>query len=98
VAKRRVSLVMNARELDEIDRDIFEIRQYIGHQRDIIRQLTDGSYAQAVLQAQGALSVLEEKLQELLARRKTLLDDFRRPRASSKPAGNDEPGRRSGGA
>ena len=89
---------MTARELNEIDRDVFEVRQYIGHQRDIIHQLTDDGHTQAILQAKEALRVLEDKLQALLVRRKVMLDEFRRPRASSKPAGSDEPGRRSGGA
>ena len=91
------SSVMTARELNEIDREIFEVRQYIGHQRDVIRQLTDGGHMQAIPQAQEALRLLEDKLQALLIRRKAMLDEFRRPRASSKPAGSDEPGRRSGG-
>jgi len=89
--------MMNARELNDIDRDVFEVRQYIGHHRDIIRQLTDAGHTQAVPQAQEALCLLEDKLKELLVRRKAMLDEFRRPRASSKPSGSDEPGRRSGG-
>jgi hypothetical protein len=88
---------MNARELNEIDRDVFEVRQYIGHQRDVIRQLTDGGHMQAIPQAQATLRLLEDKLQALQISRKALLDEFRRPRASSKPAGSDESGRRSGG-
>jgi len=89
---------MSARELNEIDRNVFEVRQYIGHQRDIIRQLTHGGQMQVIPQAQEALRALEEKLQELLVRRKAMLDEFRRPRASSRPSGNNKPGRRSGGA
>ena len=77
--------MMIARELNEIDRDVFEVRQYIGHQRDIIRQLTDGGHMQAIPQAQEALRVSEDKLQALLARRKAMLDELRRSRASSKP-------------
>jgi Mg2+ and Co2+ transporter CorA len=98
LVKQRRSLKMTARALNDIDRDVFEVRQYIGHQRDVIRQLADGGHMQALPQAQETLRLLEDKLQALLMRRKVMLDEFRRPRASSKPAGSEEPGRRSGGA
>jgi hypothetical protein len=89
---------MTARQLNEIDREVFELRQYIEAERDIIRQLTDGGHTEALLQAQEALRPLEEKLQALLVRRKLILEELRRPRASSIAGGSDEPGRRSGGA
>jgi hypothetical protein len=81
---------MNARELNEIDRDILEIRQYVEHQRDVIRQLATGGHSQAIPEAQKAL--------ELLARRKTVLQDFRRPRAPTIASDPDGPDRQSGGA
>jgi Mg2+ and Co2+ transporter CorA len=89
---------MNARELNEIDRDILEIRQYVEHQRDVIRQLATGGHSQAIPEAQKALEELQVKLQALLARRKTVLQDFRRPRAPSIASDPDGPDRQSGGA
>jgi hypothetical protein len=46
---------MTARDLNEVDRDIFEIRQYIEHQRDVIRLLNDGGHSQSVPQAEDTL-------------------------------------------
>jgi hypothetical protein len=82
LVKQRRSLKMTARELNDIDRDVLEVRQYIGHQRDVIRQLADGGHMQALPQAQETLRLLEDKLQALLMRRKAILDEFRRPRPS----------------
>jgi hypothetical protein len=73
------SSVMTARELYEIDREIFELRQYVGRQREVIRQLTDAGHTESLLQAQEALRPLEEKLQALMARRKVVLRDVRQP-------------------
>jgi hypothetical protein len=88
--------VMSARELNEIDRDILEIRQYVEHQREVIRQLATGGQSQAIPKAQKALEELQVKLQGLLARRRALLQDLRRP--SSIASDSDGPDRQSGGA
>jgi hypothetical protein len=88
---------MTARELNEIDREIFELRQSIDSQRDLIRHLTDAGHTESLLQAQEALRPLEEKLHALMARRKVVLEDLRRPRASSIGGGSVEPDRSSGG-
>jgi Mg2+ and Co2+ transporter CorA len=89
---------MNARELNEIDRDILEIRQYVEHQRDVIRQLATGGQSQAIPEAQKGLEDLQVKLEALLARRKAILQDIRRPRASSIASDPDGSDRQSGGA
>jgi hypothetical protein len=88
--------VMSARELNEIDRDILEVRQYVEHQREIIRQLATGGQSQAIPEAQKALDELQVKLQGLLARRRALLQDLRR--TSSIASDSDGPDRQSGGA
>jgi hypothetical protein len=74
---------MTARELNEIDREVFDLRQYIETQRAAMRQQIDAGHPESLLQAQEALRPLEEKLQALMVRRKVILEDLRRPRARS---------------
>jgi hypothetical protein len=74
---------MVARELNEIDREIFELRQFVEAQQLLIQQLTGAGHTKSLLQAQEALRPLEEKLQELMVRRKVILEDLRRARTSS---------------
>ena len=81
---------MTARELNEIDREVFDLRQYIETQRAAMRQQIDAGHPESLLQAQDALRPLEEKLQALMVRRKVILEDLRRPRARS--GGSNEGG------
>jgi hypothetical protein len=74
---------MAARELNEIDREIFELRQFVEAQQLLIQQLTGAGNTEFLLQAQEALRPLEEKLQELMVRRKVILEGLRRARTSS---------------
>lgn len=73
---RRFFHDMKARELNKIDRDILEIRQYAEHQRDVVCQLAAGGSTQAIPEAQKTLEELQAKLQELHARRKAVLQDI----------------------
>ena len=79
---------MNARKLNEIDRDILEIRQYVEHQRDVIRQLATGGQSQPIPEAQKALEELQVKLEALLGRRKAAgFIDYKRSRWTRPPVG-----------
>jgi len=71
---------MKARELDEIDREVFELRQHVEARRQAMRRHIDAGHREPLLQAEEALRPLEEKLQALMARRKVIVEDLRRPR------------------
>ena len=78
---------MSARELNQIDRQIAEVRQQIKEQKALIRRFEQENETADVTQAGVALRVLENELSRLLDRRLTILGQYRRSRATSKSSG-----------
>jgi len=76
---------MSARDLDEVDRQIAEVRQQIKDQKAIIHRLERENETAGVTQAGVALRVLKNRLSRLLERRVVILGRLRRPRATSRP-------------
>jgi hypothetical protein len=87
---------MIVRDLNEVDRQIAETRTQIKCQRWTVHNFEkEGQTADAV-QAGVLLKVLEDSLTTLLERRRNILQQLRRPRASSRPQIAERPKRRSG--
>jgi uncharacterized coiled-coil protein SlyX len=71
---------MAARDLNNINKQIFETRQHIDRQREVIQKFYEGSQIQAIPQAEDQLKTLEDRLGSLEERRHALLDQLRRRR------------------
>jgi hypothetical protein len=78
---------MSARDLNQIDRQIAEVRQQIKEQKALIRRFEQENETADVTQAGVALRVVENELWRLLDRRLTILGQFRRSRAISRSSG-----------
>lgn len=78
---------MSARDLNQTDRQIAEVRQQIKDQKALIRRFEQENETADVTQAGVALRVLENELSRLLDRRLTILRQFRRSRATSRSGG-----------
>jgi hypothetical protein len=89
---------MIARDLNEIDRQIAEVRQQIEEQRGIIQRFEQEHQTADATQAGVLLKVLEDDLSLLLQRRIATLSRARRPRAKSSPGHAIDPHRRSRGS
>jgi septal ring factor EnvC (AmiA/AmiB activator) len=87
---------MIARDLNDIDRRIAEVRQQIKEQKALIRGFEQHNDIADATQAGVGLRVLEDELSRLLARRVAILGRFRRPRSAAKP-GSARRGTRSTG-
>jgi hypothetical protein len=77
---------MSARDLDEVDRQIAEVRERIKEQKAVIHRLEQENETAGVTQAGVALRVIENRLSRLLERRAAVLGRLRRPRATSRPS------------
>jgi len=75
---------MSARDLNEVDCQIAEVRQQIKDQKAVIHQLEQENETAGVTQAGVALRVLENRLSRLFERRVVILGHLRRPRATSR--------------
>ena len=71
---------MSARDLNEVDCQIAEVRQQIKDQKAVIQE----NETAGVTQAGVALRVLENRLSRLFERRVVILGHLRRPRATSR--------------
>jgi hypothetical protein len=71
---------MNARNMDEIESHISEVRANIERQRKLIHKLKADGHDEDIAQAEGLLRTLEESLLVLRERRSTILQ-VRRPHA-----------------
>jgi len=76
---------MLGRDLNEIDRQLAEVREHIKEQKAIIHRLEQENETTGVTQAGVALRVLENRLSRLLEPRVVILGHLRRPRATSRP-------------
>jgi hypothetical protein len=88
---------MIARDVNEVDRQIADLRHQINEQQAIIRGFEQQGDTGEALQAGVVLRVLEDNLSLLLERRKAILNRARRPRAKSKPEHAVDSRRRSRG-
>ena len=86
---------MTARDLNEIDRQIAEVRQQIKEQKAIIHRFEQANEAADATQAGVLLKVLEDELSHLLERRVSVLGQLRRPRATSRAKADNERSRKS---
>jgi hypothetical protein len=75
---------MAARDLNDVDRQIAEVRQRIKEQKATIRRFEQENQVADATQAGVALKVLEDDLSRLLRRRLVILGHLRRPRAAAK--------------
>ena len=87
---------MTARDLNEVNRQIFETRHHIDRQREAIQKFNEGGQTQAIPQAEDQLKTLEDRLRSLQEHRQAILQQLRRPRTSSQPQASDKPDRQSG--
>jgi uncharacterized coiled-coil protein SlyX len=71
---------MATRDLNDVNKQIFETRQHIDRQREAIQKFHEGSQIQAIPQAEDQLKTLEDRLGSLQERRQALLDQLRRRR------------------
>jgi hypothetical protein len=74
---------MSARDLNQIDRQIAEVRQQIKEQKSLIRRFEQQNETADVTQAGVALKVPENELSRLLQRRLAILGQVRRSHATS---------------
>ena len=88
---------MATRDLNDVNKQIFETRQHIDRQREAVRKFNEGGQAQAIPQAEDQLKTLEDRLRSLQEHRQAILQQLRRPRTSSQPQASDKPDRQSGG-
>jgi len=86
MGQQRHRAAMTARALNEVDRHIAETRAHIKQERAIIERLREGGHVADLTRSEDLLKTFENSLTVLLERRLTILRQFRRPRASSRPA------------
>ena len=70
---RDLNETMAARDLNDVNKQIFETRQHIDRHREAIQKLHEGSQTQAIPQAEDQLKILKDRLRSLQERRQAIL-------------------------
>jgi hypothetical protein len=75
LGQRRGQRTMITRDLDEVDRLIFEARQHINRQYTAIQIFRGNGQTMAIAQSEDQLKMVEDRLFSLHERRKTILQE-----------------------